>query len=49
MRAEPHFDDAVHAQALVNTAGDGFNFGQLGHRFILEHGLFDITQFATGL
>jgi hypothetical protein len=35
MRAEPRIDDAIQAQALVNSAGDGFNFGQFGHWSIL--------------
>lgn len=35
MRAEPHFDDAVEAEALVDSASDGFYFGQLGHLIIL--------------
>jgi len=38
--AEPRLDDAVAAQAFVYSAGDGFNFGQFGHRFILmERGM----------
>jgi hypothetical protein len=31
MRAEPRFDDAVKAQTLVDSASDGFYFGQFGH------------------
>jgi hypothetical protein len=36
IRTEPRFDDAIAAHAIVNTARDGFHFGQFGHRLIVE-------------
>jgi hypothetical protein len=36
VRTEPHIHDPIKAQALVDSTGDGFNFGQFGHRFILK-------------
>jgi hypothetical protein len=35
MGAEPDLEDAVAADPLVDTAGDGFHFRELGHRSII--------------
>ena len=34
--AEPDVGDAVAEEALVDSLGDGFDFRQLGHGWILE-------------
>ena len=39
--AEPGFADAVPLEALVDAAGDGFDFGQFGHCWILVDGCRD--------
>jgi hypothetical protein len=36
--AKPHLDDAIAAQAPVDTARDRFHLGQFRHRSIVEGG-----------
>ena len=36
MGTEPDFENAVAADPLMDTAGDGFHFRELGHRSIIR-------------